>query len=150
MTLTEAIARLHKTGKIESPWRAGMVITLVRKAHAGPGAGSTVRLLVDERPNVWTIHDLARTGFNSVGIAQQHTFGEPDLTDAPTRGALLDIVREAWGDPAAYASTESTESEGADWGIFTSGDAIIVHRASTEGDAIAAAIIAAAEALEAP
>jgi hypothetical protein len=26
----------------------------------------------------------------------------PDLSDGPTRGALLDLVREAWGDPTIH------------------------------------------------
>lgn len=131
MTLTEALARLHAAGK--PSWLPWMLDT----------QGDRIRS-VESDGRIECYGDEPGKGCPPSGM------WPPDLADPATRGALLDIAREAWGEPAAYASTESTESDGADWGVFTSGDAIIVHRMPTEGDAIAAAIIAAAEALEAP
>ena len=63
----------------------------------------------------------------------------PDLTDPATLGCLLALVREAWGDPAIYASTENDGT----WGVFNAGDAIVTHQHDSEAEALVAALEAA-------
>jgi hypothetical protein len=60
----------------------------------------------------------------------------PDLTDPATLGCLLALVREAWGDPAIYASTENDGT----WGVFNTGDGIVTHKHDSEAEALVAAL----------
>jgi len=146
MTLTEALALLHKAGSI-------------RCIGGDPAkslpldAPGTAR--IDVRGFTWRCgqdglwrHD--RGLYHGSDYAPQMEAGsswEYALTDPATRGALLDIAREAWGDPGIHIAPHSS---GAIWWVYTGKGHGPIGSGPTEGEAIAAAIIAAAEALEAP
>lgn len=66
----------------------------------------------------------------------------PDLTDPGTRGCVLELVRQAWGDPGMSVTCE----EGRRWHVrrtTRSGFCETVATGTTEGKALAAALLAA-------
>lgn len=124
MTLTDALRVLHEAGEIASPWMAGMA-TLDED-----------RILCSDHADGLVFVDLgtAREWVDPAGL------GQPDPTDPATKGCLLALLREATGDPTMFVSPPSSGSE--DWWVrwshpFSTGP--------TDGDAIAAALIARAE-----
>ena len=68
----------------------------------------------------------------------------PDFGDAPTRGALLELVREAWADPEAYAGVWRCEDARGQyrWVVWGSRDGIptILGGGATEVEAMLAAL----------
>ena len=67
--------------------------------------------------------------------------GVPDLTDPATVGALLALVREAWGDPYVYAMRLNVRRQ--IWVVHVPSDRHNIHG---EGATEAAALVAALEA----
>lgn len=64
----------------------------------------------------------------------------PDPTDGATRGALLDAVRKAWGDPFAYVTRGGGSEEIGVWHVhIDAGSHRVSRRGSTEFDALLAA-----------
>lgn len=66
----------------------------------------------------------------------------PDLDDGPTRGALLDVAREVWGDPLLHVQWSWTWSA---WYVYGAHHRLpgLIGGCPTEGAAIAQAILAA-------
>lgn len=67
--------------------------------------------------------------------------GVPDLSDPATVGALLALVREAWGDPCLHVGLLPAR-----WGVWTSQNMPLhecVGKALTEAEALVAALEAA-------
>jgi hypothetical protein len=71
----------------------------------------------------------------------------PDFDDPATRGALLELVREAWADPEAYAGVWRCEDARGQyrWVVWGSRDGIptILGGGATEAEALVAALEAA-------
>ena len=68
---------------------------------------------------------------------RSETNGIPDLSDAATRGAILELVREAWGDPAT-----GIYRHGRRWCVIMGGRCEDFF-ADTEAEALLAALEAA-------
>ena len=85
---------------------------------------------------------LAAPWGGTVGVTAVRSFFDssgaclPDLTDPATLGCLLALVREAWGDPAIYASTENDGT----WGVFNTDDWLVTHKHDSEAEALVAAL----------
>lgn len=131
MTAAEALRVLHERGRIRSPWLPGM------RLIAGP--------LDSYR---WTETGwLWASGARSPADLDMH--GEPDLTDPATVGCLLALLREAVGpwtpEGRAGATIEQSRHGWHVW-VQTGPGARDQYQAWTEGGAIAAALIALAEA----
>jgi hypothetical protein len=62
----------------------------------------------------------------------------PDLSDPATRGCLLALVREAWGDPHLSAVAFA-----GDWRVHGDSDGMCSHDHDTEAEALIAALEAA-------
>lgn len=132
MTLTEALAALQAAGKIKSAWLPGMLVK--------DSLGRTARKTGFQPPEATLV------GHRTMEASQ----AQPVLTDAATVGCLLALVREASGEPHAETGYEEGETvdgwcvragDGeADWQL-AQGDAYLWP---TEGEAIAAALIALA------
>lgn len=71
----------------------------------------------------------------------------PDHADPATRGCMLELVREAWGCPGAHCDYSRSITVGdSPWWVWVLGEHerwMCVARAPTEGDALAAALLAA-------
>ena len=67
----------------------------------------------------------------------------PNISDPPTRGALLEQVREAWGDPLAVVAPSCEDP--IRWRFYSDaeGNEQYPHCGPTEGIAIARALMAA-------
>ena len=63
----------------------------------------------------------------------------PDFSDPATRGCLLVLVREAWGDPTMYASEHSPGRR--PWRVWRPGDPIAYG--DTEAEALVRALAVA-------
>ena len=75
-------------------WMAGMLLASGQRID-GAEEGRPVRY--SQRPAEWSpVGELVRVEEYSMPPY------EPDRNDAPTRGALLELVREAHGDPYAW------------------------------------------------
>jgi len=132
MTLTDALQRLHAAGRIAAPWRPGMLLEEV----ATPG-------------NALWRHPMRLT----------EGWPEPDahlmrvvLTDAATVGVLMALLREAIRDPTAIATplrsgawSVDTRAEGYDHWLSDLDHRNRHPHRPTEGEAIAATLIACAE-----
>ena len=68
------------------PWRPGMLSL----QHGVPA-----RLVGQDAAGRWNAWDASGTWLRYASLDGI----KPDLTDGPTKGALLEAVREAWGDP---------------------------------------------------
>jgi hypothetical protein len=137
VTLTEALAKLHEAGRIRSPWLPGM--------HTAPEGWRVLYLDRDTGVAV-TYRDGTDGGLLMVHpsrVASAHI----DLTDPATVGCLLALLREASGDPEAVVGLDSEEGKRGNWWTNSSNEWARDHDGATEGDAIAAALIALAEAL---
>ena len=139
MTLTEALAALHRAGKIASPWLPGM--------HGFDTRGVGFRVLLMHHSGgaiVMTDGMITQTlpvSAEFMGMAIH------DLQDRATIGCLLALAREVWGDPGLHACPHSS---GTVWWVYTGQGHGPIAQGPTEAEALAACIIAAAEALEAP
>lgn len=122
VTLTDALAKLHAAGRIRSPWLPGMQFT--SDNYAG------VRRIQDDRFGSWPIPDDPTLA--------------PGLADPATVGCLLALLREAEDYPC-WVRYDSVRDPGAPrWTVVRKEGRADGH---TEGEAIAAALIALAEAL---
>lgn len=66
----------------------------------------------------------------------------PDLRDPATLGCLLALVREARGDPGMFVRPRGSKMR-PDWAVFTGQNSDLVCAASTEAEALVAALEAA-------
>lgn len=67
----------------------------------------------------------------------------PDMSDAATRGAFLDVVREAWGDPTIHTLWSATWSGWyvyGSWDQLNRGDHVPLGKFATESEALIAAL----------
>lgn len=125
VTTIEALRTLHEQGRIRSPWLAGMLfrtslLDTVRRVDAGWSWGS----------GAWSPPEL--------------TFdGELDLEDHATVGCLLALLREASKCPTLAPWADDPDDPG-HWECPSEDDSPELHLARTEGEAIAAALIALA------
>ena len=74
-------------------------------------------------------------------LDRMNKHGVPDLSDPATVGALLALVREAWGDPCLHVGLLPAR-----WGVWTSQNRPLhecVGKALTEAEALVAALEAA-------
>lgn len=139
MTVAEALQALHKAGRIRSPWLEGMAF------GGSDGWGHIGRLTgVDgERfPYEWEYKGYLRSradGHDWYELPPEPRCPPVVLTDPATVGCLLALLREASGDTDLHAYPWSYPA-GSEWRC---GPAM----AGTEGEAIAAALIALAGAL---
>lgn len=138
MTLTEALRALHQQRRIRSPWLPGMV--------AVSAEGTPCRVAVLHGSGGGAVIPGWSTGTLPVGVAFL-TGATPDLTDPATVGCLLALLREASGEvvcvqhrrvPSSvdpWVVTGPTSTPQPPWqGVA----------GPTEGEAIAAALIALA------
>ena len=145
MTLIEALAILHRVGKIRTPWLPGSTWTDgVAVAWLCLGEGDRPKL-----GHLWPNVE----GWDARMWDIAHVPGMLDLVlDAPgSVGVLGALAREAWGDPEMCAIPNRSRrfgvGGGRSWGIAGSG---IDHPTPegaghpNEGEAWAAAIIACA------
>lgn len=127
MTLTEALRALHEAGRIRSPWLPGMQLTV-----------HTSSVTVDRYRFLERISKHAKV---------DHVW----VDDPATRGCLLALLREASGDQSLSPLRNGSRAAGLGgaraWRILTS-DGVEHPQGEwpTEGEAIAAAIVALAEA----
>lgn len=107
------------------------VIGQVRNGCQLWGVATTMAYLDDE-PIAWAVREAV---------------APPDFGDAPTLGALLELAREAWRDPEAYAGVWRCEDARGQykWVVWGSRDGIptILGGGATEAEAMLAALEAA-------
>ncbi len=114
-------------------WRAGMLAT----------DNGRVRGVADGRIE-WDYRDDSGTDHFRQRIVDVRV--SPDMADPATRGAFLDVVREAWGDPTVEIRWSAQWSGWYAYGSgdqLTRGDHIPLGRYATEGEALVAALEAA-------
>lgn len=126
----------HRLAAVPGIWRAGMRVL----DHRGwawrackPGIKYKRKLSLTSEDWRW---DASPDWFTP-------TTGIPDLDDAATRGALLDVAREMWGRPDLHACPMFSLHTGALTGWRVAIDEHTAHYAPTEGAAIAQVILAA-------
>lgn len=115
--------------------------------------GARLRIVGDgERPGFIVEGGIA-DAMNPVQVGYASARAVPDMSDPATRGAYLDVVREAWGDPGLHLRPDSDG-----WGVFLGNGAsvwvpgpigpdddpeLVDLRAATEAEALVAALEAA-------
>ena len=114
-------------------WRAGMVTTCRLRVIEASGGG-----LLGWTPGA------TRDGGGWLDTDTTDGMGlTPDLDNAATRGALLEVAREMWGRPDLHACPMFSLHTGALTGWRVAIDEHTAHYALTEGAAIALTILAA-------
>lgn len=154
LTLPEALRRLHAAGRIALPWRPGLLLSeygagfTARVAWLDGDDGQRVNLSYEST----TSREQVKGGWIRVQSERLHEWQGPVLTDAATVGVLMALLREAIRDPTAVATplrsgawSVDTRAEGYDHWLSN-----LEHRnrhphRPTEGEAIAATLIAYAE-----
>lgn len=153
MTLTEALHRLHRAGKIRSPWLPGMKLVgayadYPARVHAFGERPFDTEDVVAEEPLRWWVEPETRDGGPYKGPYL------PDLTDPATVGCLAALAREATGNPTLMVDCDDARSKarGAPvWHAFSwRAGTPDYPRFDTEGEAWASVLIRAAEALPPP
>ena len=112
------------------PWRPGTLSL----QHGVPA-----RLVGQDAAGRWNAWDASGTWLRYASLDGI----EPDLTDGATKGALLEAVREAYGDPTAYVMPD-----GDTWVVWACipGDDARSKDGVAEGPTEGAALLAAWEA----
>jgi hypothetical protein len=114
----------ERAGKaLAGRWRPGMVDTEGRRVTAADGPVRQYAVPVAGRY------------YPTTGVASG---GAPDMSDPATRGAFLDVVREAWGDPLIFVSCS-------EWWTVESPNWPATRNASFSGLTEAEALVAALE-----
>lgn len=86
------------------PWRPGMLA--YPRGRGTPFRIVALRPATDRKPaTVFLVRPTLTVGTWEL----VEDLYDADLIDAPTKGALLEAVREAYGDPTAYAMPEGDE-----------------------------------------
>lgn len=138
MTLVQALAALHAAGRIRSPWLPGMLA--VRRRHDPVEMARVVQTHAG-RVTVWANRDVE--GIDWV-ISTEREDGWPDdvevAHDPASDGCLLALLREASCDPLRRTSPRLIGG----WGMVSRRFDVAEGLGDTEGEAIAAAIIALA------
>lgn len=94
------------------------------------------RIVVVEPPPLGTL--IYQKGRGITGLLRSEV---PDLTDPATLGCLLALVREAHGDPSLYCTVQL--DVGYPWWVVCDSTDRVVAGASTEAEALVAALEAA-------
>lgn len=128
MTLAEALKALHRVGRIRSEWRPGML-----------AADGSRCLAVHGAQELWAYENTP----GHVEAWWGHQVVAPHLGDEVTVGGLLALLREASGDPLVYLAFSGEEPGDGHWECYLPS---VTCCGETEGDAIAEALIALAEA----
>jgi hypothetical protein len=121
VTLAEALKALHKARRISAAWLPGMKTNgwmYMGRWGIACGGGSFL-------------------GVDTHGVQP----GDPCLTDPATVGCLAALAREATGEPLLVAQHSEYLPGGPGWAVVGNGWA---RSGTTEGEAWAAALIAAA------
>lgn len=109
-------------------WRAGMHTQHGEMVICEMYCGTRLKVVSDDEVLVVRLDDGGRR--------------HPDLDDGPTRGALLDVAREMWGDPLLHVRWSWTWSA---WYVYGAHHRLpgLIGGCPTEVAAIAQAILAA-------
>jgi hypothetical protein len=143
-SLTEALAVLHRAGRIRTPWLGGMRIVgkypeyPIRIHDFGERVLDAEDMVSPDQPWRWWSEPQTSNGGPCPGPYV------PDLADPATRGCLAALAREAVGDPTLTVETVLTAARGIVW-MASTPRAILGPERPTEGEAWAAVLIAAAE-----
>lgn len=113
-------------------WMPGMRATL--------SSGLVVRLGDHDEGSLW-FAILAGGATCTVDVRHPSYTVAPDLTDPATRGCLLALVREAWGDPRA--STNASPYGDGRWAVVDSKALRFYAWGTSEAEALVAALEAA-------
>lgn len=143
MTLTEALAVLHRAGRIRSPWLPGMWtdthVRITETQHDGyPGLIE----VADDEGTAW----VRPVGVEIRGYDDEECdIGSPVTDDSATVGCLLALLREARRDPGIV--TDYHVAQRGDlttevwWTAYSCSDDTEWAGRPTEGEAIEAALI---------
>jgi len=94
-------------------------------------------LLVTEAANTFRLVELDFDANDRWEWQGQHSPPLPDLTDPATVGCLLDLVREAWGDPSVSIFRSAL---GQEWCVLIQKGGLQGFHAPTEAEALVAAL----------
>lgn len=128
VTLTQALAALKAARKIRSVWLPGMADV------------EEQRVLCSEHADGLVFVDVG----NRRGWFPPSALEAPDLTDPATVGCLLALLREAHEDSGVWVGPSHPEA----WVVFVRGESGWEESGAfgeTDGEALAAALIALAE-----
>lgn len=139
MTLTEALRALVKAGRIRSPWLTGMMVGVELPDRLICGLRITGRGRGRDDGLLYCAHTPVPLG--AVAVPADGVV-DVSVQDPATVGCLLALLREATGDPMACVMSSTVAAA---WVVKARG--VYMESYTTEGEAIAAALVALAEAL---
>lgn len=137
MTLTEALCVLHVEGRLKRAWRPGMLYHQCSHSHLGP------LRIIDSHPDI----ELFLDGQCAKPSSAWHW----DLDDPATRGVLLELIREATGNPRVHVDPnlyDAHDDSAVEWAVYSPhryGCTEALGSAATEGEAIASALVQLAQ-----
>lgn len=152
-SLAEVLRSLHTMRRIVNPWPPGMQI----RGHLAIG-----RVVASNKHGIQLLEWVGWDSRKTYAHDQVPSSFEPDLSDPATRGCLLELLREASGKPSMLLVPHREEGEEpiTEWTVEHLSDHVdwddldhfqpqppYIVNAPTEGEAIAAALVAIVETL---